>query len=268
MTRPASMGRARRLLVRSLVGAAGGLQRAARLLACAGAGALTRAALHDSIRREWDDYGRSSWVSRPALNDWERAFYLPHLVAGKRALLVGCGSGRDLAPLLREGFAVDGIDLAPEAVALGRENLERLGLHAELFVGRIEDVTLPRAYDVVLFSWFVYGYIPGRAARIRTLEGIRRALAPGGRVLISYIRRDPRRSRVPIALAWLVSRLTRSDWRPEPGDWLEAWKHGLEPVIHFEHRFDEGEIREEVESAGLRVVAHDLADDGRLVLGV
>jgi SAM-dependent methyltransferase len=257
----------RRLLVRSLVGAANLLQRAGRLLACTGAGALTRAELDESIRREWDEYGRSSWVSRPALNDWERAFYVPHLAAGKRALLVGCGSGRDLAPLLKEGFSVDGIDLAPEAIALGRQNLARLGLQAELFVGRIEDALLPRAYDVVLFSWFVYGYIPGRAARIGTLAGIREALVPEGRVLVSCIRRDPRESRIPIALARVVSRLTRSDWRPELGDHLDVWKAGPQPAIHFEHRFDEDEIRGEVEAAGLRVVAHDVADDGRLVLG-
>jgi len=257
----------RRLLVRSLVGTATLFQRAGRLLACMGAGALTRAELDESIRREWDEYGRSSWVSRPALNDWERAFYLPHLAAGKRALLVGCGSGRDLAPLLKEGFSVDGIDLAPEAVAAARQNLEKLGLAAELFVGRIEDVPLRRRYDVVLFSWFVYGYIPGRGARIRTLEGIRQALLEGGTVLVSYIRRDPRESRIPIRLAGVVSRLTRSDWLPEPGDHLDVWKAGPEPAIHFEHRFAEDEIRGEVEAAGLRVVAHDVADDGRLVLG-
>lgn len=252
--------------MRGLVGAASTLNRAARLLACTGGGALTRAGLQESIRTEWDDYGHSSWVSRPALNDWEMAFYLPHLAPGRRALLVGCGSGRDLAPLLREGFTVDGVDLAPQAVDLCRRNLQRLGLGAELFAGRIEELALPRSYDVVIFSWFVYGYIPGRALRVRTLEGIGRALSAEGRALLSYIRRDPRRSGIPIAMARAVSRLTRSDWLPEPGDALDVWKGGPNPAIHFEHRFTEEEIRGEVEAAGLRIVAHDVADDGRLVL--
>jgi SAM-dependent methyltransferase len=242
------------------------LIRAARLAAYAGLGALRRSQLVDLIRHEWDEYGRSGWDWFAVLWDWEKDFYLKNLRAGDRVLLVGCGTGRDLVPLLEAGYAVDGLDLSPASIEICRGHLAHRGLSAPLLVGSVDEAPLSGPYDVVLFSWYAYGYLVGRSARVGALRRLAAHLAPGGRILFSYVLHEPKTSRVPTALARAVGALTGSDWRAEHGEMLTVGGGRRRPVIHFERRFEPHEVADEVAEAGLRLASHDHEDNGCVVL--
>ena len=43
-------------------------------------------------------------------------------------LELGCGTGRALLPLARDGFAVTGVDLSPAMLALARRKIDQAGL--------------------------------------------------------------------------------------------------------------------------------------------
>jgi SAM-dependent methyltransferase len=180
--------------------------------------------------------------------DWETAVYGRVLRPGDRVLLVGCGPGRDLVALLERGHAVTGLDLAPEAIAAARRNLARRGLAAPLVVAAIEDERPAGPFDAAVFSWCCYGHVAGRAARVRALAGVREALVPGGHVVVSYVPRRETPHPWLLAVARLVARATRSDWRPEPGDALTLARRPR--VAHYEHRFTPAEIAAEGAEAG------------------
>lgn len=242
------------------------LGRASSLLAYGMVGVLRKHELREKIEAEWNAFGRSGWSSYPNLGEWEKEFYLRQLQPGERVLLVGCGSGRDLIGLIEQGIRCDGLDIARRAVAACRERLRERGLEARLFECEIEQAAFDTAYDAAVFTWFAYGYIPESGARVRSLAALRAALRPGGRVLLTYQVRPRGISRVPIAFARLLAVLTRSDWRPEHGDYLEVGGQANAPGVHFEHRFDAAEVVAEAQAAGFRVQWHDQPDEGRVVL--
>jgi 2-polyprenyl-3-methyl-5-hydroxy-6-metoxy-1,4-benzoquinol methylase len=257
---------ARASLVTVLAAGARALRAASSACAHAAAGAMRREALQHAIVRQWERYGRCTWSASTGLLEWEAEFYLPHLREGARVLVVGCGSGRDLLPIAARGHTVEGLDVAAVAVEACRLHLAERGLEARLRVGSIVDTTFEAAFDVVIFSWFCYSYVPESPARVRALVNAREALAPGGLTLLSYIPRAPRASRVPSSVAAAVARLTWSGWRPEHGDLFQLGGGLRQPAIEYEHRFAPAELEREAQAAGLRVVSHACGEDGRVVL--
>jgi SAM-dependent methyltransferase len=253
-----------------LVGLLGGLARpfqaTATALSSLAAGLLARADLDAAITRLWDDVAGQESGEAPGWLAWESAFYRPRLEPGARVLLVGCGSGRDLVPLLEAGHAAEGVDIAPRALEAGRRRLERLGLRGELHLGSIDTLRLASRFDLAIFSWLCYGYIPESRRRVGALANLRSHLEPGGRVLISYVRRDPEPARLPARLARLAARLAGSGWRPEHGDLLLLTRARGGVGLHYEHHFAPEEIEAEARAAGLAVDEHAAAGHGQLVL--
>jgi SAM-dependent methyltransferase len=248
-----------------LSGAARALDLAERALMCFAAGTLRLHDLRGAIAHTWEDFGRNEPMILSGLMPWERVLYDRFLKLEDRILVVGCGTGRDLIALLKLGYRVEGLDVAPRAVALARRMLERQGLSVGLYVGPIEAVALPGSFDAFVFSWFCYGYIPQADTRIEVLRKVKAHLKPRGRVLICYIPAERPPRPLPIALTRFVARLTRSDWRPELGDVIGPATRDRH-AIHYEHQFWEGELENEARAAGLTVVFHERSDVGTAVL--
>lgn len=106
------------------------------------------AELHDAF---WDAEGPAAEL--PLLRD----FLLKH--PGK-SLEVGCGSGRLLFPLLREGFQGEGLDNSPAMIALAKQIAAKEGLVPTLHESELADhhptfryhaLTLP-AFTLQLFQ--------------------------------------------------------------------------------------------------------------------
>src|SRR5262249_7154113 len=147
---------------------------------------------------------------------------------------------------------VEGLELVPESVTRVRQRLAERHLDAPVHAGDIESVDLSGRYDVFVFSWFCYAYIPQSAQRIRVLRRLAACLASGGRILISYVLADTPRPRRALRVARAVTRLRRSDWRPEPGDSIATIGDTMTSVS-FQHFFQAGEAEAEARAAGLHV---------------
>lgn len=102
--------------------------------------------------------------------------------AGARTILdVACGTAEHARILSEDyGFAVDGLDLDPEFVAIAKRKLP----HGSVYRGDMTSFTLPKKYDVVLCLFSSIGYARTLAGVRQTLERFRAHLAPGGIVLV------------------------------------------------------------------------------------
>jgi len=133
---------------------------------------------------------------------------------------VGCHTGDLLMSLRDRGFDVSGIETSVTGV---RACLQR-GL--SVTQGRLEDVSLPDgAFGTVLMSHVLEHF----ADPLRALEKVRKALRPGGRVVIAV----PNRSGA-------VARLFGSHW------------HGWDPPYHLTH-FDPPALSDLLTRAGFTV---------------
>jgi SAM-dependent methyltransferase len=240
--------------------------RAATLWYYAAAGVTRLADLRAAIRQEWDEAEASSGDDIAfGLMRWEREFYLRFLKPEERVLVVGSGAGRDLLALLQLGYRAAGVDVSARFTATARAQLQQRGWDAPLYTGAIEATAVPGQFDAVIFSWFCYSYIPQSATRIHALRELGDHLDPGGRILVTYVPAEGSPRRLPIGLARLAARVSRSDWRPEYGDTIHLADRGRY-FQHYEHQFTREALEEEARAAGLTVVFHERGEVGTAVL--
>jgi tellurite methyltransferase len=101
------------------------------------------------------------------------------ITPGMRVLDAGCGPGRNLVYLLREGYEVFGVDSDSRAV----EEVRRLApaLAGENFrVERVEDMSFPDGFADVVISSAVLHFARDDSQFQAMLRGTWRVLKPGG----------------------------------------------------------------------------------------
>jgi len=105
------------------------------------------------------------------------------IAPGMRVLDAGCGRGRNLVFLLREGYEVLALDPDPAAVAAVRDLARRLAPslpEASVRCERVDASTFPDACADVVISNAVLHFAPDEGAFLAMLHGSWRLLAPGG----------------------------------------------------------------------------------------
>jgi len=119
----------------------------------------------------------------------------------QKVLDLGCGSGRDLAVLLRAGKDAYGADAVPEMVRTAEKNLNAQGLVSQgrLFIAELPDLPAfaDAEFDGVLCSAVLMHL--AEETLFDAIYAIRRILRPGGRLRVSIPARrdsvDPRTRR-------------------------------------------------------------------------
>ena len=232
-------------------------ERVGRSLAVA---TLTRAEIDALGVAEWEAFGERGTVVGPEPFAWETELFGQQIRPGESVLVAGAGTGRDVMPLLEAGHPVTALDITPRALTQLRERAAARGLSVEIVHSSITTATLPpAAFDVVLFSWFCFGYLQGPEERRAALLKSEAALRRGGRILVSY---PSRPTGLGGSLASVVSSLGRVTARLLGG--LEARKGdefivsgtSTTPSVFFTHFFEPGDIEEEARRSGLVVTFH------------
>lgn len=98
----------------------------------------------------------------------------------RQVLDVGCGQGRLLLALVQAGYEVTGLDNSPEMLSICRDRLQRRGIEAELVEATMEAAGAGREYDALIAMDSVVCYALETDHLLQLLEGFRRALRPGG----------------------------------------------------------------------------------------
>ncbi|MEN6410935.1 MAG: class I SAM-dependent methyltransferase [Anaerolineaceae bacterium] len=187
---------------------------------------------------EWNELYKKEenrWVE-PHERVVEAAETLP---AGARILDLGCGAGRHLAYLAKQGFNVVGTDIAPRGLSYSRQKLEALG--APVCLTRSDMTAIPHAdgvFDAVI-SIHVIFHNPLAGMR-RTIAEIYRVLKPGG-------------------MAWITLQSKRS-YRYGKGELLEpdTYLPDLGEDRDIPHHFsDLEELGRELRAFQIQKVLHD-----------
>lgn len=229
-----------------------------------GAGTRRLAEIQTDNARAWDAFYRSHPSHDRHLLPWEEEFIDRCVQPGATVLLIGCGSGRDLQPLVERGCQVTGIDPSREGLALAARLIDARGMSATLINGHFEDAPIAGAFDDVVFSYYSYSAIAMASRRVAALKKAAGLLRPDGDVIVSLPVALARPRKTLVRLARIAGALSGSDWRVEPGDFVSDNRE-LQPSFSISHAFAAGELEREAEAASLRPVYHRVSDDGTVV---
>jgi SAM-dependent methyltransferase len=114
--------------------------------------------------------------------------FLPPPDAGP-ILDLGCGIGRHAIVLSRLGYRVVGLDIVPSFVAAAQAEAQRLNLSAQFQVGDMRALEESSLYAAVLSWWSSFGYFSDEE-NLATLDGVHRALQPGGLLFLDLENRE------------------------------------------------------------------------------
>ena len=258
------MSRLRSTIARLLVQASRLADRVARTMVYLAAGTRRLEEMQADKQSGWDAFYRTYPSHRSQLLPWEEEFVDRFVQPRNQVLLIGCGSGRDLLPLLERRCEVTGIDSSREGLAIAERLLHTRGLCATLIHGFFENLAVTQTFDVVIFSYYCYGEIPMASSRVAALRKAAALLKPGGHVVVSHATGIGRSRTILVRLGQIAGSLARSDWRLEPGDFVSDSRQ-RSPSFSFTHEFIEGELEREAAAANLQGAFRHVADDMTVV---
>lgn len=109
------------------------------------------------------------------------------LAPGTAVLDLACGHGRHSVELARRGIRVTGFDLSEPSLERARAGAAEAGVEVEWVRGDMRDLSWEARFDAVVNLFTAFGYFEQEAEDRRVLEGVFRALKPGGAFLIDTI---------------------------------------------------------------------------------
>lgn len=154
----------------------------------------------------WRDYFDASYVRRFAVDPEQtvaEVLMLRDLLPEPPGDLldVACGEGRHSVALAQAGFSVIGLDASADLLALARERAAAAGVEATFVAGDMRALPYTDCFDAVINMFTAFGYFSDEAENQAALNGMARALKPGGRLVMELAHRDA-----------AVSTLQANDW--------------------------------------------------------
>ncbi len=118
-----------------------------------------------------------------------------------RILHCGCGTGWLTCMLSRRGHDCVGIDVAPQAIELAKEQALIRGEDCEFFLQDIETLNFENEFDVVLFFDSLHHCLDEEVA----IQNAYRALKPGGSLIASEPGKGHAKKSVEVVRRWGVT---------------------------------------------------------------
>lgn len=107
--------------------------------------------------------------------------------AGARILDLCCGHGRHAVELAARGFALTGVDLSRAYLDEGRAAARGRGVKIRWRRADMRELPYAAEFELVLSLYNAWGYFEEDEENFAVLEGVRRALAPGGRFFLDLL---------------------------------------------------------------------------------
>lgn len=128
-------------------------------------------------------------LTKPEAGPREVAFYEKLVQSVKGPILEAmCGSGRLLIPLLRKGYAIEGVDISKEMLESCKRRCGQEVLSCQLYQQSLDGLALPKKYELILIAIGSFQLIQGREKVMKALELLKTHLLPGGSlVLETYV---------------------------------------------------------------------------------
>lgn len=169
-----------------------------------------------------------------------------------RVLDLGCGTGRILCRLARDGIEVTGVDSSAEMLEICRTKLASSGLVATILRDDIRNFNIGSRFDSILIPGFTFQLLLESQEIQRCLDSCFKHLAPSGQlVLPTYFpweMLDSELEEKPLE----KRRESELDLKGERYVAWQGWKISrFEQLLHLENRF------QHLDSAGLIIKEED-----------
>ncbi len=112
------------------------------------------------------------------------------LSPGSRLLDLCCGHGRHTVPLARRGYRMTGLDLSECFLRHAQANAAEEGVEVQWVRSDMRRIPFEGCFDAVVNLFTAFGYLEDEAEDQKVLQGVVRALKPGGVFLMEIIHRD------------------------------------------------------------------------------
>jgi len=208
---------------------------------------MTRGDRSEEVRRVFDEIAEQFDITRA--KPWREVLaFLDGIPPHSFVLDLGCGNGRHLLAAVEKGHRVVGLDFSVALLKLARAKLSaELSGRVELILGDARSLPFSDSlFDASVCTATIH-HISTEEERLLALRELKRCLKPGGKALISvWALEQPRFER--------MLREQRSGETEGFGDIYVPWTLPDGRVFkRFYHLFVDGELRELVEMAGLRI---------------
>ncbi len=209
------------------------------------------------INKTREDYNLiSEDFSRTRPRIWEEIKFLfdDYIKAGDRVLDVGSGNGRYCDLVKEKGAVYSGLDNSEGLVAMAKE------LHPsfDFIIG--DGLVLPffnNFFDKIYAIAFLH-HIPSKELRLKFLNSAKRALKPGG-LLIITVWKFHERKEIFLLLKYTLLKLLRIS-KLDFKDIFEPWANKTERYYHW---FSKSELENLAKQAGLKVIKSGIAKNQR-----
>jgi len=123
-----------------------------------------------------------------------------------RILDLSCGDGRQTLELARRGYRVLGIDSHEEPLAEARHLARDERLNVHFIHTDTRNISYRGEFDAVLNLFASIGYLPNDRDHLKVLEGVRKGLKSGGRLLLDMLNKE-----------WLMRHFEPNVWEQSEG---------------------------------------------------
>jgi len=148
-----------------------------------------------------EDQLRSYGESEASRNQVDFVIGKLAIESGMRILDLCCGRGRHLIDLMRRGYDVVGVDLSAYMLDRCREAAAKENIEPRLIQADMRELSFIAEFDAVINMFTSFGYLESEEEDQKVLDGVSRALKPGGRFLVDLLNRD-----------WLMRNFRERDW--------------------------------------------------------
>jgi SAM-dependent methyltransferase len=142
--------------------------------------------------RDYVAYHLEGDLWRPERTQAECDFIVQALALGPaaRVLDLCCGQGRHAIELAKRGLEVTGADLSEHLLDIARKAAEEAGVTVTMVRCDMRELPWESEFDAVVNMFTAFGYFDPDEENERVLRAVRRALRPGGRLLLDLPNRE------------------------------------------------------------------------------
>jgi ubiquinone/menaquinone biosynthesis C-methylase UbiE len=165
------------------------------------------------VAQTWDLWrdDTAGWPDRRLFRDLARQY-------GEPVLDVGCGTGRIVLDFSALGIDCDGLDNSPEMLNICKGKARVQGLAPNLYVGRMEELDLPRQYRTILVPSSTLQLVTDQSTAHESMRRLRAHLLMGGALVAPFsFMPGPE---TPAETDWA---LVFEKTRPEDGAMVRRW---------------------------------------------
>lgn len=169
-------------------------------------------------------FGSDRWTQTG--DEVEGIISLLDLSGKSRILDACCGVGRHSIELAKRGFEVTGIDLNGEYLDAAATTAASENIPVNFVRRDILELDITDLFDAVINMYTSIGYFDSREKELRFLSNLRRALKPGGRLLVETLGKEP-----------LARDFRENEWYEQDGAFVLARYRVVDDWSRLENRW-------------------------------